>query len=107
MPGPGVCGKAPGPVRGLPDARSTDGLVRDPAAGALGRFAGRRSLSVRASWRAAHIRVGRRHDYCRPPRLEGPRTRPWLLHGREAARGPDSEPLGPLVADGRTRGLGQ
>ncbi|MGW5283335.1 DUF6098 family protein [Streptomyces collinus] len=89
----------------MPAAQTALTGIRLP--GALGRFAGRRSLSVRASWRAAHVRVGRRHDYCRPPRLEGPRTRPWLLHGREAARGPDSEPLGPLVADGRTRGLGQ
>ncbi|WP_272945903.1 DUF6098 family protein [Streptomyces collinus] len=42
------------------------------------------------------MRVGRRlYDCCGPPRLEGPRTRPWLLHGREAAAVPTANPSCP------------
>ncbi|MET9951867.1 DUF6098 family protein [Streptomyces sp. NPDC006339] len=35
----------------------------------------------------------RLYDYSHLPRIRDGRVRPWLLHGREAARGPDNEPL--------------
>ncbi|MEU4040101.1 DUF6098 family protein [Streptomyces collinus] len=80
-----------GPARDLPQARSTDDLtgLRLPGLSAS-------SLDIEAWWggRPATIWVARRlYDYCHLPRLKDPRTRPWLLHGREAARGPDNEPL--------------
>ncbi|MER7620891.1 DUF6098 family protein [Streptomyces sp. NPDC126503] len=35
----------------------------------------------------------RLYDYSHLPRIRDGVVRPWLLHGREAARGPDNEPL--------------
>ncbi|WP_333774032.1 DUF6098 family protein [Streptomyces sp. IBSBF 3136] len=80
-----------GPAHDLPHARSTDDLtgLRLPGLSAS-------SLDLEAWWgeRPAKIWVARRlYDYCHLPRLKDPRTRPWLLHGRETARGPDNEPL--------------
>ncbi|MFI5977656.1 DUF6098 family protein [Streptomyces sp. NPDC051452] len=40
-----------------------------------------------------HLGRRRLYGYCHLPRLKDPRTRPWLLRGRETARGPDNEPL--------------
>ncbi|MFF7975732.1 DUF6098 family protein [Streptomyces sp. NPDC007905] len=80
-----------GPACDLPHARSKDDLtgLRLPGLSAS-------SLDIEAWWseRPAKIWVARRlYDYCHLPRVKDPRTRPWLLHGREAARGPDNEPL--------------
>ncbi|MFF0557995.1 DUF6098 family protein [Streptomyces sp. NPDC004266] len=41
-----------------------------------------------------HTWAARRlYDHSPLPRVKDPRLRPWLLRGREAGRGPDSEPL--------------
>lgn len=80
-----------GPARDLPRARSKDDLTGLWLPGLSAS-----SLDIEAWWgeRPAKIWVARRlYDYCHLPRLKDPRTRPWLLQGREAARGPDNEPL--------------
>ncbi|MFJ4585462.1 DUF6098 family protein [Streptomyces echinatus] len=80
-----------GPERDLTAVSSTDDLtgVRLPGLSAS-------SLDIEDWWgeRPAEIWVARRlYDYCHLPRVKDERTRPWILHGREAARGPDNEPL--------------
>lgn len=53
-------------------------------------------LDVEEWWegRPVRVRVARRlYDYSRLPGLRDSRTRPWVLAAREAARGPDNEPL--------------
>lgn len=35
----------------------------------------------------------RLYDYSHLPHIKGHRVKPWLLHGAEAGRGPDNEPL--------------
>ncbi|MEU0100086.1 DUF6098 family protein [Streptomyces sp. NPDC006267] len=35
----------------------------------------------------------RLYDYSHLPRVRGSGARPWVLHGTEAGRGPDNEPL--------------
>lgn len=53
-------------------------------------------LDVEEWWdgRPVQVWVARRlHDYSHLPRLKDSRTRPWVLAAREAARGPDNEPL--------------
>jgi hypothetical protein len=54
------------------------------------------SLDVEDWWedRPPHIWVARRlYDYSHLPRIKDSGTRPWVLAGREVARGPDNEPL--------------
>jgi len=80
-----------GPERDLPRGSSQDDLtgMRLPGLSAS-------SLDVEDWWgeRPARVWVARRlYDYCHLPREKDARTRPWVLHGREAARGPDNEPL--------------
>ncbi|MEV0695949.1 DUF6098 family protein [Streptomyces sp. NPDC050388] len=80
-----------GPERDLPEVTSTDDLtgVKLPGLSAS-------PLDVEAWWgeRPVRIWVARRlYDYCHLPRVKDRRTRPWVLHGSEAARGPDNEPL--------------
>ena len=53
-------------------------------------------LAVEPWWgdRSTRAWLGRKlHDYRHLPRRRGEGTRPWVLTGREAARGPDNEPL--------------
>ncbi len=80
-----------GPERDLPGTSSKDDLtgLRLPGLSAS-------SLDIEDWWgeRPAHIWVARRlYDYCHLPHVKDARTRPWVLHGCEAARGPDNEPL--------------
>ncbi|GAA2458352.1 DUF6098 family protein [Streptomyces glaucus] len=80
-----------GPERDLPDVTSTDDLtgVKLPGLSAT-------PLDVEEWWgeRPVRVWVARRlYDYCHLPRVKDPRTRPWVLHGSETARGPDNEPL--------------
>jgi hypothetical protein len=80
-----------GPQRDLPTGASTDDLtgVRLPGLSAspldVENWWGQRPLSV---WVARRL-----YDYCHLSRVKDPRTRPWVLQGIEAARGPDNEPL--------------
>ncbi|MEU3936322.1 DUF6098 family protein [Streptomyces sp. NPDC029044] len=53
-------------------------------------------LGVEEWWqdRPVRVRVARRlHDYAHLPHDKGPGVHPWVLAGKEAARGPDNEPL--------------
>lgn len=53
-------------------------------------------LGVEPWWgdRSTRAWLGRKlYDYRHLPRRRGEGTRPWVLAGREAARGPDNEPL--------------
>ncbi|MFG3118046.1 DUF6098 family protein [Streptomyces sp. NPDC048197] len=54
------------------------------------------ALDVPPWWqgRPTRVWVARRlHDYSHLPREKGSAVRPWVLHGHEAGRGPDNEPL--------------
>lgn len=80
-----------GPRHDLPETASTDDLtgVKMPGLSA-------NCLDIETWWgpRPAQIWVARRlYDYSHLPRVKDPRARPWLLQGRECARGPDNEPL--------------
>ncbi|MFF8031523.1 MULTISPECIES: DUF6098 family protein [unclassified Streptomyces] len=80
-----------GPQCDLPTVTSTDDLtgMKLPGLSAT-------PLDIEDWWgqRSAHVWVARRlYDYCHLPRVKDSRTRPWILHGRETARGPDNEPL--------------
>lgn len=80
-----------GPESDLPRASSKDDLsgLRLPGLSAS-------PLDVEDWWgeRPAQIWVARRlYDYCHLPQVKDAQTRPWVLHGRETARGPDNEPL--------------
>jgi hypothetical protein len=53
-------------------------------------------LAVEPWWgeRSTRAWLGRKlYDYRHLPRRRGEGTRPWVLTGRESARGPDNEPL--------------
>jgi hypothetical protein len=80
-----------GPDKDLSTISSTDDLtgVRMPGLSA-------NPLDIEDWWgdRPARVWVARRlYDYSHLPRVKDPGTRPWVLAGREAARGPDNEPL--------------
>ncbi|MGW7357264.1 DUF6098 family protein [Streptomyces sp. NPDC054802] len=80
-----------GPEQDLRDVSSTDDLTGVPLPGLSAS-----PLDMEEWWgeRPPHVWVARRlHDYCHLPRVKGAGTRPWVLHGTEAARGPDNEPL--------------
>ncbi|MEV6908377.1 DUF6098 family protein [Amycolatopsis sp. NPDC051071] len=54
------------------------------------------SLRREAWWGGRSLRLWlarRLYDYQHLPDLRGPDVRPWVLRGREVARGPDNEPL--------------
>ncbi|CAL9640644.1 DUF6098 family protein [Streptomyces sp. enrichment culture] len=80
-----------GPQHDLRDVSSTDDLtgVKLPGLSAS-------PLDVEDWWgeRPVDVWVARRlYDYCHLPRVKDSRTRPWVLYGSEAGRGPDNEPL--------------
>ncbi|MEV5936755.1 DUF6098 family protein [Streptomyces sp. NPDC052079] len=80
-----------GPQRDLPRTSSTDDLtgVELPGLSAS-------PLDLEDWWgeRPVRIWVARRlYDYSHLPQVKDARTRPWVLHGSETARGPDNEPL--------------
>ncbi|MFI8189155.1 DUF6098 family protein [Streptomyces sp. NPDC085946] len=80
-----------GPAIDLPDVSSMDDLtgVRMPGLSA-------NPLGLEPWWEDRPVRlwVARRlHDYAHLPHEKGPGVRPWVLTGKEAARGPDNEPL--------------
>jgi hypothetical protein len=80
-----------GPEPDLRDVSSRDDLsgVKLPGLSAS-------PLDIEDWWgdRPVHVWVARRlYDYCHLPRVKDARTRPWVLHGSEQARGPDNEPL--------------
>ncbi|MEV5433260.1 DUF6098 family protein [Streptomyces sp. NPDC052701] len=85
-----------GPATDLPGVSSKDDLtgVRMPGLSA-------NPLDVEPWWedRPVPLWVARRlHDYAHLPHEKGPGVRPWVLAGKETARGPDNEPL---VVDAR------
>lgn len=80
-----------GPESDLPRASSTDDLtgIKLPGLSAS-------PLDLEDWWgqRPVRVWVARRlYDYCHLPHVKDARTRPWVLHGSETARGPDNEPL--------------
>ncbi|GAB2727265.1 DUF6098 family protein [Streptomyces bullii] len=85
-----------GPETDLPDPSSNDDLTGVPMPGLSAN-----PLDVEGWWEGRPVRlwVARRlHDYAHLPHEKGPGVRPWVLTGKETARGPDNEPL---VTDAR------
>ncbi|MFF9119177.1 DUF6098 family protein [Streptomyces massasporeus] len=81
-----------GPESDLPKTSSTDDLtgIKLPGLSAS-------PLGLEDWWgeRPVRVWVARRlYDYCHLPHIKDARTRPWVLHGSETARGPDNEPPG-------------
>ncbi|QFU89103.1 hypothetical protein YIM_19620 [Amycolatopsis sp. YIM 10] len=83
-----------GPAADLGDRgaqSSRDGLTGVPLPGLSAN-----PLRVEPWWgdRPVRLWLARRlHDYGHLRELRGPGVRPWVLRGRERARGPDNEPL--------------
>ncbi|MFF8811672.1 DUF6098 family protein [Streptomyces pactum] len=80
-----------GPQADLGSTTSTDDLTGVPLPGLSVN-----ALKVEPWWgdRPLRLWVARRlYDYCHLRREKGPGVRPWVLTGRELARGPDNEPL--------------
>jgi hypothetical protein len=80
-----------GPEPDLGSVSSTDDLTGAPMPGLSAS-----PLDVESWWGDRPVRtwVARRlYDYSHLPRVKDERARPWVLHGREAGRGPDNEPL--------------
>ncbi|GAB2888120.1 hypothetical protein GCM10027074_65660 [Streptomyces deserti] len=80
-----------GPQTDLPDPSSSDDLTGVPMPGLSAN-----PLDVEEWWEGRPVRlwVARRlHDYAHLPHEKGPGVRPWVLAGKETARGPDNEPL--------------
>ncbi|MGW3208431.1 DUF6098 family protein [Streptomyces sp. NPDC001135] len=80
-----------GPGTDLADVSSTDDLTGVPMPGLSAS-----PLDVEQWWedRPVELWVARRlYDYAHLPHDKGPGVRPWVLRGRETARGPDNEPL--------------
>lgn len=85
-----------GPATDLRDVSSTDDLTGVPMPGLSAN-----PLDLEEWWKDRPVRVWvarRLHDYAHLPHEKGPGVRPWVLAGKETARGPDNEPL---VADAR------
>ncbi|AXE83546.1 DUF6098 family protein [Streptomyces sp. Go-475] len=85
-----------GPGTDLRDVSSTDDLTGVSMPGLSAN-----PLDVEEWWadRPVRVWVARRlHDYAHLPHDKGPGVHPWVLAGKETARGPDNEPL---VADVR------
>ncbi|MEV7081204.1 DUF6098 family protein [Streptomyces sp. NPDC093516] len=80
-----------GPGTDLRDGSSTDELTGVPMPGLSAN-----PLDVEEWWEDRPVRlwVARRlYDYAHLPHEKGPGVRPWVLTGKEIARGPDNEPL--------------
>ncbi|MFD5158570.1 DUF6098 family protein [Streptomyces hawaiiensis] len=80
-----------GPEIDLRRASSTDDLTGVSLPGLSAN-----PLGVEEWWEDRPVRVWvarRLHDYAHLPHDKGPGVHPWILAGREAARGPDNEPL--------------
>ncbi len=80
-----------GPGTDLRDVSSTDDLTGVPMPGLSAN-----PLDVEEWWEDRPVRlwVARRlYDYAHLPHEKGPGVRPWVLTGKEIARGPDNEPL--------------
>ncbi|MER8225124.1 DUF6098 family protein [Streptomyces sp. NPDC094143] len=80
-----------GPETDLRDVSSTDDLTGVPMPGLSAN-----PLDVEEWWEDRPVRlwVARRlYDYAHLPHEKGPGVRPWVLTGKEIARGPDNEPL--------------
>jgi hypothetical protein len=80
-----------GPETDLREVSSTDDLTGVSLPGLSAS-----PLGVEAWWEGRPVRVWvarRLHDYAHLPHDKGPGVHPWVLAGRETARGPDNEPL--------------
>ncbi|GAA2302021.1 hypothetical protein GCM10010234_51200 [Streptomyces hawaiiensis] len=80
-----------GPETDLREVSSTDDLTGVPLPGLSAS-----PLGVEAWWEGRPVRVWvarRLHDYAHLPHDKGPGVHPWVLTGKETARGPDNEPL--------------
>ncbi|MGC5040542.1 MULTISPECIES: DUF6098 family protein [unclassified Streptomyces] len=80
-----------GPGTDLRDVSSIDELTGVPMPGLSAN-----ALDVEAWWEDRPVRVWvarRLYDYAHLPHEKGPGVRPWVLAGKENARGPDNEPL--------------
>ncbi|MFJ6793163.1 DUF6098 family protein [Streptomyces sp. NPDC091268] len=80
-----------GPEVDLPVTASRDDLTGIPLPGLSAS-----PLDVEPWWRSRPLRLWaarRLYDYAHLPHVKDPRVRPWVLRGKEAARGPDNEPL--------------
>ncbi|MFJ5733022.1 DUF6098 family protein [Streptomyces paradoxus] len=80
-----------GPETDLRETSSTDDLTGVPRPGLSAS-----PLGVEEWWKDRPVRVWvarRLHDYAHLPHDKGPGVHPWVLAGKEAARGPDNEPL--------------
>ncbi|MFJ1969768.1 DUF6098 family protein [Streptomyces sp. NPDC087903] len=80
-----------GPETDLAEVSSTDDLTGVAMPGLSAN-----PLDIEEWWqdRPVEVWVARRlYDYAHLPHEKGPGVRPWVLEGREAARGPDNEPL--------------
>jgi hypothetical protein len=79
-----------GPVADAP-GRSLDDFTGEPLPGLSAN-----PLAVEPWWddRPLRVWIARRlFDYSHLKHEKGPGVRPWVLEGREVARGPDNEPL--------------
>ncbi|MFF5372268.1 DUF6098 family protein [Streptomyces sp. NPDC013187] len=80
-----------GPETDLREVSSTDDLTGVPLPGLSAS-----PLGVEAWWEDRPVRVWvarRLHDYVHLLHDKGPGVHPWVLTGKETARGPDNEPL--------------
>ncbi|MFF5979064.1 DUF6098 family protein [Streptomyces olindensis] len=80
-----------GPGTDLRDVSSTDDLTGVSMPGLSAN-----PLDVEEWWEDRPVRVWvarRLHDYAHLPHEKGPGVHPWVLAGKETARGPDNEPL--------------
>ncbi|MFJ4537002.1 DUF6098 family protein [Streptomyces tibetensis] len=80
-----------GPETDLREVSSTDDLTGVPLPGLSAS-----PLGVEQWWEGRPVRVWvarRLHDYAHLPHDKGPGVHPWVLAGKETARGPDNEPL--------------
>ncbi|MEU6919335.1 DUF6098 family protein [Streptomyces olindensis] len=80
-----------GPGTDLRDVSSTDDLTGLSMPGLSAN-----PLDVEEWWEDRPVRVWvarRLHDYAHLPHEKGPGVHPWVLAGKETARGPDNEPL--------------
>lgn len=80
-----------GPQRDLETVSSRDGLTGLSLPGLSAN-----PLDVEDWWGDRSVRTWmarRLYDYSHLPRVRDPGTRPWVLRGTEAGRGPDNEPL--------------
>ncbi|MBT2479747.1 DUF6098 family protein [Streptomyces sp. ISL-94] len=80
-----------GPEADLPEPSSRDALTGVELPGLSAN-----PLDIEDWWGERPLRTWaarRLYDYSHLPHVKDRRVRPWLLHGTEAGRGPDNEPL--------------